>query len=64
MQVGDLVRKKWGRIDPFQQNTAGIVIELNGSGWIKNYITVAYPNHSSPPRLYRRSEFEVISESR
>ena len=63
MQVGDLVKTR-GFGPSGSVGDVGIVIELSGSGWIKNYITVAYPNHSNPPRLYRRSEFEVISESR
>ena len=68
MKPGDLVMKRWGRIDPHQQNTAGVIVKeelidaptypaLSGS-----WILVMYPGHR--PTKYRPSEFEVISENR
>ena len=64
MKVGDLVIKRLGRIDPYQQNTIGVVVGMRGSGWIKNYVMVSYPGIVGTPRVYRRTEFEVISEAR
>ena len=68
MKVGDLVRKRWGEIKPYQQNTAGIVVEdrfidphLN-PGLSGYWILVSYPGVR--PLAYRTREFEVISESR
>jgi hypothetical protein len=68
VKVGDLVRKCWGEIKPYQQNTVGLVVEdrfidpyLNPalSGY---WILVSYPGVR--PHAYRTREFEVISESR
>ena len=68
MKVGDLVRKRWGKIEPYQQNTVGLIIEgrfldpnLN-PGLSGYWILVAYPDHK--PYAHRPREFEVISESR
>ena len=67
MKTGDLVRKRWGKLEVYQQGTVGVVIEkkfiepeglnpmLSGS-----WILVAYPNYR--PYAYRPQEFEVVSE--
>ena len=62
MQVGDLVQKRWGRIDWYQQDTAGLVIGTDGM-----YIIVSYQSKLASLKkgvMYRADEFEVISESR
>jgi len=66
MNVGDLVRKRWGRIDPYQQDTLAIVI--NSRAMVKGLlltgplVAVAYPGRSI--ELHKPEEFEVINESR
>ena len=68
MKVGDLVQKRWGRIEPHEQGTIGVIVDdrlldpdLNPmlSGY---WILVSYPGHR--PYKYRPREFEVVSESR
>jgi len=66
MKIGDLVQKRWGQIDPFQQGTAGIVVDIDGHP-NRQFIVVLYPNKSSSLKRgvqYKADEFEVISESR
>ena len=65
MKVGDLVRKRWGQIDVYQQDTIGLIVEdrfidpdLNPS-LSGPWILVMYPNRR--PLAYRRQEFEVVS---
>ena len=66
MKVGDLVQKRWGQIDPFQQGTAGLVVGIDGIPGCQ-WIVVLYPNKVSSLKRgvqYRAAEFEVISEAR
>ena len=66
MHPGDLVRKRWGKLDPHEQGTVGIYVgncthaTINPafSGYS---IKVLYPGE--PVRFYREEEFEVISAS-
>ena len=65
MQVGDLVKKRWGRIDSHQQGTAAVNLgPAHAAGLLLTgpLIKVAYPNRK--PELHNPDEFEVISESR
>ena len=66
MKVGDLVRKKFGTMEVYQQEQLGVVVDtrfvshdflLAGA-----LILVKYPNRAPMP--YKCGEFEVISESR
>ena len=66
MKVGDLVQKRWGQIDPFQQGTAGLVVDVDGHPACQ-FIVVLYPNRVSSLKRgvqYRADEFEVINENR
>ena len=66
MKVGDLVQKRWGQIDPFQQGTLGLVVDVDGHP-NRQFIVVLYPNKVSSLKRgvqYRADEFEVINESR
>ncbi len=65
MKVGDLVRKRWGQIEVYQQGTVGLVVEdkyidphLN-PGLSGYWILVSYPGRR--PLAYRTQEFEVVS---
>ncbi len=66
MKVGDLVRKRWGRIDSYQQNTLAIVVNphaiTEGLLLTGPLVAVAYPGRSM--ELHKPEEFEVINESR
>ena len=66
MKVGDLVRKRWGRIDIWQQDTVGVCLDpcASAPGLMLTgpLIRVVYPGRK--PYLYRPEEFEVVSESR
>jgi len=70
VEVGDLVRKRWGRTEPYQQGTVGIVVgkmtEHRGRNpaFYGYWLVVYYPNSGYPAYRYRPNEFEVISESR
>ena len=70
MEVGDLVKKRWGRTEVYQQNTAGIVVgkEVETRGlnpaFHGYWLVVLYPGSGHPAYRYRPNEFEVISESR
>ena len=57
MKVGNLVIKKWGRIEPHQQETVGVCLALQ-----LDHIRVAYPNGKWG--WHKAKEFEVISERR
>jgi len=57
MRVGDLVIKRWGRIDPHQQKAAGVCTALQ-----LDHIRVAYP--SGKWGWHKAKEFEVVSERR
>ena len=63
MKVGDLVQKRWGQIDPFQQGTTGLVVDVDGIPGAE-FIVVLYPNKVSSLKRgvqYKAAEFEVIS---
>jgi hypothetical protein len=65
MKVGDLVKKRWGRIDPWQQGTVAICLGPSTAPGLMltgPLIKVVYPGRR--PLLYRPEEFELISESR
>ncbi len=57
MKVGNLVIKKWGRIEPHQQETVGVCTGLQ-----LDHIRVVYPNGKWG--WHKTKEFEVISEGR
>ena len=64
MKTGDLVRKRSGRIDPYQQGTLAIVIDPNafakGLFMTGPLISVAYPGRA--PEFCSPDNFEVLSE--
>lgn len=66
MKAGDLVVKRWGRIDPYQQNTIAIVTNPRaiapGLFLTGPLIEVMYPNRN--PQMYSPKEFEVVSEGK
>ena len=66
MKAGDLVVKRWGRIDPYQQNTIGIVTNPRaitpGLLLTGPLIEVTYPGYR--PQMYSPGEFEVVSEGK
>jgi hypothetical protein len=62
MKIGDLVRKRWGRIDPYQVGTVGVCLGRPNYGDFKEFIMVAYSGKK--PSAFRLIEFEVISEAR
>ena len=69
MQVGDLVRKRWGKIEPYQQDTIGIIVEdktldslHSGPNLAGRWILVAYPNKR--PYAHRPNEFEVVNKEK
>jgi len=70
MRVGDLVRKRWGRTEPYQVGTLGVVVgkevETRGPNpaFHGYWLVVYYPNSGHSALRYRPNEFEVISESR
>ena len=68
MKVGDLVKKRWGKIEPHQVGTAGIVTGKHVDPLGPNpafhgyWLMVLYPGHRL--RRERPGEFEVVSEGR
>ena len=70
MRIGDLVEKRWGAIEPYQQGTVGIIVGEERSTHALNplmsgcWIVVLYPGSGKPAYKYRSSEFEVKSENR
>lgn len=65
VKAGDLVQKRWGRIEPWQQGTLAICL---GKGTAKDLmltgrlIKVVYPGRRV--MYYKPEEFEVRSEGR
>ena len=64
MKIGDLVQKRWGRIEPHEQGTVGVYIGNSVHAKINpafdGYsIKVLYPGE--PVRYYRKDEFVVRS---
>ena len=70
MNVGDLVKKRWGSIETYQQDTLGIVIGKHIADGMPNpafygyWLIVLYPGSGKPAYRYRPNEFEVINETR
>ena len=70
MKLGDLVQKRWGNVEPYQQGTAGVVIgkevETRGANpaFYGYWLVVYYPGSGHPAYRYRPEEFKVLSESR
>ena len=68
MKVGDLVRKRWGRTEPYQQGSAGVIVgkEVETRGlnpaFYGYWLVVYYPGSGFPAYRYRPQEFEVVSE--
>lgn len=65
MKIGDLIQKRWGRIDPWQQGVVAIYLGPSTAPGLMltgPLIKVAYPGKR--PLLYRPEEFEVVSENR
>ncbi len=66
MKIGDLVIKKLGRIEVYQQGTVGICLsryENTWNPWVNDdFIKVAYPGH--PVKTYKKGEFEVVDQVR
>ncbi len=65
MKLGDLVTKRWGRIDPHQNSTIAICLEpcaaATGLLITGRLCKVVYPGHR--PEFHHPGEFEVISEA-
>lgn len=70
MKVGDLVRKRWGKLELYQQGTVGVVVAKevehrgHNPGLHGYWLVVCYPGSGHPAYRYRPNEFEVVSESR
>ena len=65
MKSGDLVIKRLGRIEPYQQGTVALCLgpkQAAGLLITGPLVEILYPGYS--PQLHKPSEFEVISESR
>ena len=64
VKVGDLVKKRWGRIESWQQGAVGVCLDPNfttpGLMLTGPLIKVGYPGRR--PLVYRPSEFEVVNE--
>jgi hypothetical protein len=63
VNVGDLVKKRWGKIEPWEQGTAGLVVGYHvhahtNPAFTGRSIKVRYPNQ--PIRYYREDEFIAI----
>ena len=64
MKVGDLVQKRWGQIEPFQQGTTGLVVDIDGIPGAE-FIVVLYPNKTTSLKRgvqYKAAEFKVVSD--
>ena len=64
MKEGDLVRKRWGKIEPDEAGTVGLLLELHPKsfdmrGW--DMVTVLY---SFGMRVFNKGNIEVVNESR
>lgn len=62
MKIGDLVMKRWGKIEVFQQDTVGIYLGKYGSLLRADLIRVAYPGHSVG--TYKKGEFQIANQVR
>ena len=65
MKVGDLVRKRWGRLETYQQGTLAVVVSSNASapGLLLTGPLVAVMYSGRSAELHKPGEFEVISET-
>ena len=63
VKIGDLVQKRWGKIEPFQQGTAGLVVDVDGIPGAE-FVVVLYPTSLKRGVQYKAAEFEVVSENR
>ena len=66
MRVGNLVIKRWGRIDPWQKDAIGVVVG-EFSTFTGQFLIVTYPGKTASLTkgvAYRSDEFETISERR
>lgn len=64
MKIGDLVKKRWGKIEPHEQGTAGVYIgnyvdAVTNPAFDGYWIKVYYPGQKL--RYYKSREFEVVS---
>ena len=64
MKHGDLVKKRWGKIEPDEVGAVGLLLELHPPsfdvrGW--DMVTVLY---SFGERVFNKDNVEVLSESR
>ena len=59
MHKGDMVKKRWGKIEPEENDTIGLVMNISpGMNW--EFVTVAYPFGI---RYFRMTELEVVNEA-
>jgi len=59
VRVGQMARKRWGRIDPEEQGAVGLIVEVTPArAW--TFITVNFPFGC---RTYRMSEIEIITNN-
>jgi hypothetical protein len=62
VQIGDLVRKRWGRIEPYQAGALAICIDnafvTKGLFLTGALVKVVYPGRK--PEVHKIGEFEVI----
>tara|TARA_A200000159_G_scaffold158608_1_gene176108 strand:+ start:702 stop:902 length:201 start_codon:yes stop_codon:yes gene_type:complete len=66
MRIGSLVKKRYGKIEPFQAGTLGVVVG-EFSTFTGQFIIVTYPDkvaNLAKGVAYKADEFEVISEGR
>jgi hypothetical protein len=62
MKVGDLVKKRWGRIDPEDCGAIGIIIKKPSTyGGNPDFVTVMMPYGA---RFWRMSDMEKVNEGR
>ncbi len=64
INIGDLVQKRWGKLYPFEQGTAGLVVgfyvhPVTNPAFYGRSIKVVYPNQGIG--IYREDEFIKIS---
>ncbi len=62
MKPGDLVQKRWGRLEPHHQETVAVCLGILGSKSLGRFVRVAYPGRKV--EVHRTGEYEVVSEAR
>ena len=60
MQKGDMVKKRWGKIEPEEKDAIGLVMNVS-PGYAWDFVEVAYPFGI---RYFRMTELEKINEGR